>query len=194
MLRCFIDLDGVITDFVGAVCNEFGVPVSSLYVGWPPGDWGIYNGFGITEDQLWERIDKAGRVFWTSMKPTPDGYDILTECERAFGSENIAILTSPPRNPLAVAGKVEWIREHLPAYRRRFFVGPAKEMLAHAGAVLVDDSDKNAAGFISGGGRVVLVPRRWNSLYSKADDALWYVRQLLQTVKHAAEYEKRERV
>jgi 5'(3')-deoxyribonucleotidase len=160
---CFLDLDGVLADFVGGICRVFDITREQLYERWPEGDWSVYKALQISEDQFWTDIDAWGIRFWRELQPLSDYRQILETVEERFGAKNVAILTSPPRNPLAVAGKVEWIQTHLPDYRRRFFVGPDKQLLAHANAVLVDDYDENIRKFREAGGQAVLCPRRWNS-------------------------------
>jgi len=79
---------------------------------------------------------------------------------------------------------MRWIREHLPAYSRRFLIGPAKEFCANPRSVLIDDSETNVKAFFEAGGHTVLVPREWNWMRGYAmESALEVVR----TFKHLNE-------
>ena len=173
-LICFLDVDGVLADFVGGCCEVFGISREYLYERWPPGIWNFHPSLQITEDQFWADIDAQGIKFWRNLEPMPDMADILQVVEERFG-DNVALLTSPPRNPLAVAGKVEWIQKYLPKYRRKFFVGPAKHLLAHPRAILIDDYDANVQKFQKAGGLGIVVPRRWNHLHDHPISAAEFV-------------------
>jgi hypothetical protein len=70
---------------------------------------------------------------------------------------------------------MSWIEKHLPAYRRRFLIGPRKEFCAHGGSVLIDDSDKNVASFRDAGGLAILYPRPWNSRHAESEIGLGVV-------------------
>jgi 5'(3')-deoxyribonucleotidase len=86
----------------------------------------------------------------------------LQGLEQIYGPEHICVLTSPVDTPGAVEGKVDWIRHNMPDYRRRFFVGPPKHLVAASHIRLVDDHDDNVDAFVAAGGRATLVPRPWN--------------------------------
>lgn len=153
---CFLDLDGVLVDFVGGAFRLHGrsVPAADVQWGFPE-----QLGFsGVNDPAFWEPM---GFDFWAGLAWTPEGRDVLRSVEAAFG-DRVAVMTSPCDTPGAVEGKVAWVRRELPAYRRRFFVGPAKDMAAGPGKVLVDDHDANVDKFVAAGGAAVLVPRPWN--------------------------------
>ena len=174
-MKCFVDLDGVLVDFMGGICQAFGVTMDELNSKWKVGDWNCWAALGCdSEDAFWQRIDSVP-TFWDNLGWMHDGKDILNACIQDYGEKNVCILSSPPRNPLATAAKVAWVQRELPQFRRRMFIGNEKFQLAHRGAVLVDDSDKNCDEFRRAGGHVVLVPRRWNSLHLNAGFAARYV-------------------
>ena len=102
-----------------------------------------------------------GHGFWAYVEWTLVGKELLAGLERLFHGE-VVLMTSPCDTEGSVSGKVEWIRRELPAYSRRFFVGPCKHAAAGPGKVLIDDHDANVDMFKSHGGRAVLVPRPWN--------------------------------
>lgn len=167
----YVDLDGVLVDFVSGLAQVMCMSRTEMDQKIVRGCWDLHKGLGISEELMWKMIDKmeGAYSFWVNLKKTPDANDILDACEKVVGAENVCIMTSPPRNPNAVAAKAEWIANHLPDYKRRFAVTPAKHLFAHPGAILVDDSDANINKFVTRGGYAVLVPRLWNSLHEKAD-------------------------
>jgi 5'(3')-deoxyribonucleotidase len=156
-MKCLLDLDGVLTDFVKAACDRYGrCPYAN---GKNAGEWDIVKLLGVNPTDFWSG---CGRDFWAHLPWTADGRQILDECERTFGRQNVCLLTSPPDTPGSVQGKLDWVHRELPAYRRRVLVGAAKEFCAGPSRVLVDDSDANVSRFEDAGGRAVLVPRPWN--------------------------------
>ena len=143
-MKCLLDLDGVLVDFVAGVCKAHG----SCNVYERPESRGQYMMeplLGVSGNKFWEPCDEE---FWANLDPMPDGFDILHTVEAAFGQDNICLLTSPSLNPGCASGKYRWIEKHLPAYKRRFLIGPRKEFCAHPVAVLIDDYDANIEKFI----------------------------------------------
>jgi|SRR5579871_246204 len=157
MLVCFVDLDGVLVDFVAGALAVHGKTLARREVKWSfPEQIGFA---GADDAAFWEPL---GFDFWAGLGWHEDGRRLLGELERLVGADRIALLTSPCLTRGAVEGKVEWLRRRLPRYARQFFVGPAKHLCAGPGKVLVDDHDANVDRFVGAGGRAVLVPRPWN--------------------------------
>lgn len=158
-MKCLLDLDGVLVDFVGGICRAHGQP--NIYAdGKNRGLYGMEEIMGLSATKFWE---PANEEFWASLDWMPDGREILAAAEEAFGANNVCLLTSPSLNVGATAGKVRWIYEHVPDYKRRFLIGAAKEFCAHDDAVLIDDYEVNIKKFAEHGGDVILVGRPWNS-------------------------------
>jgi len=135
----------------------------------------------MTDTEFWAQID-ARADFWPGLALTADAAAILQACESIAGP-NVYLLTSPPLNPVACTGKVQWVRDKLPSYYRKLFIGSHKPAFAHGGAVLVDDYDGNVDGFRAAGGRAVLVPRQWNTAHHLAGEAAGVVHATLKRLK-----------
>jgi hypothetical protein len=161
---CYLDLDGVLVNFVAGALRLHGKEL-------PPRDvcWNFPDLIGFAGDRAADFWSPLGFDFWAGLDWTPEGRATLAAIEDAFGG-SVVVMTSPCNTPGAVEGKVAWIRRELPAYRRRFFVGPAKHYAAGPGKLLIDDSDDNAELFAGAGGRVLLVPRPWNRRAAETDD------------------------
>lgn len=161
MTRILLDMDGVLVDFVKGALDLHG-----LQDPWTKeenlGEWDICSLVGMKPKDFWAPL---GKEFWTKLDWTPQGEEILDYLERLFGPGSICLLTSPPLTSGSAQGKINWISEEAPLYRRRFLVGPAKEFCAGPDSILVDDSEANVAKFKKAGGKAVLVPARWNRLY-----------------------------
>lgn len=165
---CYLDLDGVLVDFVRGAFEAHG---STLHRDDPLGvRWGLDDQLGFGGDRKPLFWAPFGRAFWAGLPWTPEGRRVLDHVERLFG-HRVVLLTSPCDTDGSVQGKLEWVRRELPEYRRRVFVGPAKPMLAGPGKVLVDDYDGHVEAFRVEGGQAVQPPRPWNRRRSECDPA-----------------------
>lgn len=159
----FVDLDGVLCGFVQGVLRHHGrtdIPISSVR-------WNIETQLGITAEQLWG--DK-GFDFWVNLDPLPDGMELLRLVEGLVGVEQIGLLSSPCDTVGCREGKQQWVNKHLPQYRKRLFLGSAKELFAGPTKVLVDDYDGNAQRFYRAGGWSILPARPWNCARDRCDE------------------------
>ena len=161
-MKCLLDLDGVLTDFMSAAHQFHGLPYSYEDYPYPLGEWDCLPPAtaNMTPQEFWGRL---GADFWANLPWMPDGKAILCLLETYFGPENICLLSSPTGLAESVSGKVRWIQQNMPEYRRRFLIGPTKHFCAHRGVVLIDDADHNVTSFGEYGGLAVLVPRKWNT-------------------------------
>lgn len=173
MNRCLLDMDGVLSDFVGGACRLHKVP--------NPYDNPVNHGkprieelVGIPAVDFFGPMDEA---FWAGLDPTPECFKIVAEVEKVFGRNNVCILTSPVRTHGCFEGKLAWIRKHLPQFGRRFLVGPSKEFAAGPHSWLVDDSDANVINFANWGGNAVQVPQPWNSIHKYSSSVMAWLRR-----------------
>lgn len=174
----YLDMDGVLCDFMSACLKLHGDPE----VNHAGTFWGVCHSLNITEEQFWTPINAAGSSFWADLNWTNDGKDILKEVEELFGMENVCLLSSPSHCPSSVYGKLEWIRRHVPAYSKRYLLGPDKGFVASSGRLLIDDGDHNIQKWVGGKGIAVRVPRPWNSEHEFSDSSLYIVRERLKMV------------
>lgn len=156
MITVFFDLDGVLADFVGGALKAHNrTDVNPANV-----TWGLEAQLGIAPEAFWAPF---GYEFWANLDICPDGFKLLESALLCVGSEQIGLLTSPCDTAGCVDGKRAWVMRHLPDFRRRLFVGSAKELFAGPTKVLVDDHDANVTRFQAAGGLTVQPPRPWNS-------------------------------
>lgn len=173
MRKCFLDLDGVLVDFVRGACETHGFDYDILMARWPANLWDMCEIMGLSNNKFFEPM---GEKFWANLKPTEDAHTILSVVEGIFGEENICILSSPTTNPGSLSGKYMWVDKYFPAYSRKLMISPAKEFCAGPDKVLVDDSDKNIRKFEEHGGKGVIVPRHWNSMHMLKDSVKNYLK------------------
>lgn len=154
----FFDLDGVLADFVRGSFRLHGrsVPLREVVWGFPA----LIGFTGADDPKFWEPM---GRDFWAGLDRLEDGFAFLRLVETIVPAERIGLLTSPCDTAGCLDGKRDWVAKHLPDYRRRLFVGAAKELFAGPGKILIDDNDANASRFHDAGGQSVLIPRPWNA-------------------------------
>ena len=153
---CYLDVDGILADFVSGALAAHGktLPYAETRWGFPE-----QIGFsGVDEPLFWLPL---GYDFWRNLPLCPDAHNLVVAVESRF-SDRVVLMTSPCDTPGAVEGKVDWIRHHLPEYRRRFFVGPAKHLAAAPCKLLIDDHDGNCDRFVAEGGNAWSPPRPWN--------------------------------
>lgn len=166
--QVLLDMDGVLFDFMGALCKVHGRP--SPYVNeLAYGIWDTEKLWGITVDEFWEPIKKDSLGFWSGIPLTPEAKEIVKFAEEKFGRENIAILTAPSDDPGAVPGKRISMHRHFPQFEKRMIFGSAKQFLAAPKRFLIDDRDKNIEEFEAAGGHGILVPRPWNRYHKHKD-------------------------
>jgi len=154
----FLDMDGVLADFPGAVAALFGRPKSEVE---SYGDR-AYEAVGATKQEFWGVIDAAGPEWWEFIQPYPWTERLIEACRRA-GQAYVA--TSPPKKCMgAGSGKMAWLSRFAPqVYKeRKYFLGTDKFLLAAPGRALVDDDAEKCAAFAAAGGQAALFPQPWN--------------------------------
>jgi len=161
MTQVFLDLDGVLVDFISGACKHHGVtnpylnPVNHGQVDLAPL-------LGMSNEAFWGGM---GYDFWANLPWLDTGREILKAIYAYVPIERITILTSPIQTPGCAEGKIAWIKNNLYAFRRKFFVGPPKEVIAAPGKLLIDDFDKNVDKW-QVNGPVIQVPALWNRFHA----------------------------
>lgn len=164
-LKCiYLDMDGVIVDFVGAALALYGVSSSAQtkITSWDGIPVLLTHALQqqVTDQMFWARIDNAGARFWAKLEWTPWGKKVFDLCCQ-FAP--VVLMSTPTRHPSSAAGKLEWINANMDhGWTRRFALTPCKHHMAHPGAILIDDYDQNCSMFEEHGGRAFLFPAPWN--------------------------------
>jgi len=121
--KIFLDMDGVLVDFVGAagelMRDNLGISSSDWIKAGKSGEYNITKRLarlkGCTEFSskklFWKIIDDAGEKFWGDMPTLPLARELFMLCnEHVNDYRDIIILTSPPLSPSALPGKVMMIK------------------------------------------------------------------------------------
>lgn len=190
-LQCLLDMDGVLFDFMSALCVAHNRP--SPYENEANfGVWDTEKLWGITVEQFWEPIQKDSLAFWEGIPLTPEAKQIVEFMEEKFGRDNIAILTAPSDDPGAVPGKRISMRRHFPQFEKKMIFGSAKQFLSAPYRFLVDDRDKNCDEFEAAGGHSIQVPRPWNRMHKYREHVLPAIQAQYDVIRE--ELAKREEI
>jgi hypothetical protein len=167
--KIYIDIDGVLADFVTALHNRLNIPFD--YVNYPY-KHGEYDIFKLIEDKYgikYEDIIKLikDKNFWANIPPYSNARKIVNDAINAVGLENVYILTRPMEelDGEDIVGKKEFIEKNFPELKDKIIFSKNKELFANKNSILIDDWDKNINSFIENGGQGNLVARPWNSGY-----------------------------
>lgn len=174
----FLDMDGVLCDIVGAVGRLFGR--DDLAAEWPAGEYGFAKALGVSEAEIWARVDGEGVGFWAELPAFPWAEQLVEFCRRV--ADDVRIVTDPTFGIWAHRGKAIWLERHFGGRLARLYhMTPHKHELAQPGRLLIDDHDANVREFRKHHGQAVLVPQRWNALHETAaraeHDKFAYVRE-----------------
>lgn len=173
-MKVFLDMDGVLVDFVKGALLKHG-HADPYQQAENLGNWDIDHMCCTSKeerDNYWKSFDYD---FWRNLDWMPDGKDILSHIEERFGKENIRIFTAPTRanRGACIDAKLDWAEEHLPGYQ--VMTGRDKGFCASEGILLIDDADHNVEAYQKNG-PAYLVPRLWNSRHALADIALEHLK------------------
>ena len=179
MLKCLLDMDGVLVDCEKGLCK-----VHNRKSPFPDkknlGQYDMAPLWGMSGEEMFRPCEHD---FWANLDFMLDAHKILSLVENRFGQENICILSSPTRNLGCMSGKLAWLQKNLPQYSRRFLFGSQKQFCAHSKTVLIDDRDSNVDSFIAHGGRAFLVARPWNRAHMGSHDMLFRMVDFLEGLR-----------
>lgn len=159
-MKCLIDMDGVLVDFVKGICELRGRENPYL----------LESNRNIFDmDKIWgisheEMFKDAEHDFWANLEWTSEGKEILNTLVNTFGIDNCCILSSPSKNLGSMSGKLEWIYREIPEFSRRYLFGSKKHFVAHTNSILIDDLRKNCISFRKEGGTAIMIRRDWNTV------------------------------
>ena len=179
----FLDMDGVIADFIKAALQvHFNEKWREVLEAWPKGVYETYGHMGITEVQFWDKINEGGADFWANIPEFPWTYDLIEMC-REYGK--VCILSSPSRNPDCAQGKLRWVKRVFGEKFRDYVFAPKqhKKLVAAPDRYLIEDSERNAEDFVAaGGGGVVIIPQPWNKHAATSVPMVDHVRAKLESL------------
>lgn len=178
--RIILDMDEVLTDFVGAACKAWGTTTEEVVKNWEAGRWDMtapvgrtIRGKPLTEREFWDRINN-NVGFWEHMNETPFVQTLLNRVYYEV-DKNWHIVSSPSYCATCYDGKVKYLKRTFGEKFNQFALTPHKELFAQPGVLLIDDRDSNVENFIKHGGAGIVFPAHHNSKHEFKTDPVTYV-------------------
>lgn len=154
----YVDMDGVLCDFVGDVCKFHNV--SNPYFN--TDNIGEYSLNKILGKKYMDIFGPLDAQFWANLPKLPWCDDLMKKVSRKY---EVHILTAPSGNKKCYEGKALWIEKHYPHLLDKLLIGRPKYCCAKSHSLLIDDKESNIDAFNEAGGLGLLVPQPWNRLY-----------------------------
>lgn len=150
--RVFIDMDGVLVDFIGGVEKLWGIEIkshlkSSEYDITPTMNKIL--GRELTLEEFWKPI-QGNLDFWVNLDPLPWYKDVIASVQNRLDPDWY-ILSSPHDCVDSYKGKLIWIRNNLGADfdLSKVILTSRKELLANHRSILIDDCPANCNSFMN---------------------------------------------
>jgi hypothetical protein len=172
MSYCFIDLDGVVCDFVRGAFKFHGKSLP-----WNEVCWNFPEKLGIADADFWKPL---GEDFWANLEPTAEFLGIMETVLSHFEKDKVFLLSSPCHTPGCPTGKTRWVERHLPDFTRRLLLTNAKHVLARRGRLLIDDHQVNCDSWWTHKGEAFLFPRPWNQSAASEPKAVEKLKKFLE--------------
>ena len=138
--RVFIDMDGVLTDFVGGVSQMIGMPMTN-----------DDKGHSEYDKRKQELTDK--RLF-RNLPPMPDMWELIGYLKHTGLPLEILTAAGYINRELGVWDKNEWVKQFVDPtiVTTCVYSGSEKAVFAKKGHVLIDDRQKNVDCWVAAGG------------------------------------------
>ncbi len=185
----YLDMDGVIVDLVRHTYRIAGIAEAEIDAAFhDTTEWDslprVLSEFlqtEWTESDLYELWATGGQKFWATVPWTTHGKALYNLCSQ---HAPVVLMTTPTIRPSSAAGKMDWIQRNMPQHAQRHYaLAPPKHMMAHPGAILIDDGEHNIDKFAAKG-ETFLWPGPWNRNSSMShDDAMAALSDKLRELK-----------
>ncbi len=176
-MRIFLDLDGVLANFVKGACVLFGLNYEEVMSIWTPGEYDMTKILNITEEQFFEVIDAGGEKYWRDLPPYPYALDFYHYCKDIAPTY---ILTRPTAHGSSLSGKLQWMHKYFGSGFSNYVMTSKKELCAAPKTILIDDHVVNCTKFIDAGGSAFVWPAHNNFEHPKADKCVELAKEELQ--------------
>ena len=165
----YIDMDGVLCNYVKGVCKVFGFDYDDFIEEMKPGEYDLSKHPAFIDMKFEnDMIDIAIQddiLFWSELEPYPEAKELVDFIDDNF--EKWRICTTPKNYPECYAGKVQWLHDQFTIDFDQIIMIQDKSQLAGKNRILIDDCDKNTNQFFIKGGDIYSWGRKWNNFDSK---------------------------
>jgi 5'(3')-deoxyribonucleotidase len=179
----YLDVDGVIADFVGGAMKVHGVHIPPKEIKW---NFFLDMGFQHENDPaFWGPLNNV--EFWENLEPLDDGMELAKWLLKEHG-DHVTLCTAANR-PEAAEGRRRWVNKYFPELFEGIIFSRQKWRMAGKDKLLIDDNDDNIEAFYNKKGHTITIPRPWNKLRdltckngkfsSNLGTIQWYVNQFM---------------
>jgi len=168
-MRIFLDLDGVLINFVKSAADIFDLDYDELLSVWPSGEYDMAKVLGISEDAFFQVINAAGEGFWANLTLYPYAMDFYHYCKDLAPTY---ILTRPTTHSSSLSGKLQWMQKHFGSNFTDYAITHKKELCAGPNTILIDDHTVNCTKFVDAGGSAIIWPAHNNIRFDQADECV----------------------
>lgn len=172
----FIDMDDVLCDFIGGVCQLFNLERDTLYRNWEPEEWLVgpaisrVLGVGIPmPNDVFQYLvlERSDLMFWTYLQPLSWMREVIEEVEKV--TDEWYILSSPMDSPACREGKVIWLKKMFGKDFDRYLLTPHKHTVSGYNRILIDDHPENCKRFEEHGGKSIWFPSLRHDVFGPVD-------------------------
>ncbi len=172
--RILLDMDGVLTDFVGGALRIHGWTREAFEHVWPLQSYDLAGPMGLTEEAFWRPISAMNEVFWMGLQPLPWARELM-ELIRSV-TDDWYIVSRPSQDPSCYSGKAFWLKRFFQDQSfDRFVLTPHKHIFVGPNVLLIDDLEENINNFVAVGGDGLVFPSRHNCLHRFANNPMHHV-------------------
>jgi len=158
----YVDLDGVLVDFVGGWMDYYFIMNRQ-----PVTKWNFGEDYGLNKKDFYRSITSLPISFWSNLSATPWATElmkVLVEELKFYEADKIMFLSHTVSEDCRV-GKQLWVNKHFPDLGDSLITvsdSKLKSRFANQHSVLIDDKFENCVDFAKNGGRSWLFARPWN--------------------------------
>lgn len=167
-INIFLDLDGVLADFIKGMANLFEKDYKYLTDNWKFASSKCEEVLGISREEFYDKIEEAGEAYWENLELFPHTMSLYNICKDIAPTY---FLTKPIFHPSCVSGKLKWIYKHFGHGSQNYIFAIDKFLCARPGHILIDDLEKNVDKFREHGGSAILFPTITNIRYKERHNA-----------------------
>lgn len=179
-LKIFLDLDGVIYDWMSSALDVFKIDSKDAHVRKILKTY--HDGLEMirSKQEVFEKVESLGAEYWQNLKLLPWAntlYEALTELGE------VTILTSPGSWTHAGRGKLLALKRDFEV--KTFILAKKKEICAAPNTILIDDKKKNISRFREAGGWGYLWPNSFciEDGEPKVEEALFECLDYVKSIK-----------
>lgn len=175
----FLDMDGVLVDFISGALEVFSVPYQNKkdfmreISTWED----LPKALGVSNQVFYSVMGKLSYEFWLTLAPLKDTDRLncgnLVRCLTNSSKVDTYILTTAA-SANSAKGKIMWVEAYLPHLADKVITAKTKSAVAGLGKVLIDDRPRNIEEWEAAGGKGILYPQYYNTSHTSLERDRFY--------------------